>query len=93
MASDIHRVERDILPWVSDSKFPWQSFHDKTKVGTEFRQSQEIDLWHWLLQSSDHLDYDDDEDNDDGNDDDDNCKYNENADHNFTECMPATMHA
>ena len=92
MASDIHRVERDILPWVSDSKFPWQSFHDKTKVGTEFRQSQEIDLWHWL-QSSDHLDYDDDEDNDDGNDDDDNCKYNENADHYYTECVPATMHA
>ena len=76
----------DILPWVSDSKFPWQSFHDKAKVRTEFWQSHKTDRCHWL-QSSDHLDYDDDEDNDDGNDDDDDCKYNENEDHNYTECM------
>ena len=78
--------KEDILPWNSDSKFPWQSFHDKAKVRTEFWQSHKTDRCHWL-QSSDHLDYDDDEDNDDGNDDDDDCKYNENEDHNYTECM------
>ena len=74
--------KEDILPWNSDSKFPWQSFHDKAKVRTEFWQSHKTDRCHWL-QSSDHLDYDDDEDNDDGNDDDDNCKCNENDDHNY----------
>ena len=78
--------KEDILPGNSDSKFPWQSFHDKAKVRTEFWQSHKTDRCHWL-QSSDHLDYDDDEDNDDGNDDDDNCKCNENDDHNYmNEC-------